>query len=266
MTPAAPAAVGILALQGCPEVFDRSTPPVGRVGFRRIRHDDGSLVDEVVVLAGGDHLLVMTHGGPGIRSAVSEALARRGCRLADPADPTWQALARAAHPAAVRALLCGADPGPCAARIPVVLITGPANAGKSSLLNAWCGRQRALVSDMPGTTRDLVAAETLVHGWRLHLLDSAGLRSTDDPLEAAGQALVATARQRADLVIYLDDPQQPAPGPQVGDLVVLGKADLRTAHPSERIGWSARDPDRWLDALGRAVLARLSLLPDDGPP
>jgi hypothetical protein len=59
---------------------------------------------------------------------------------------------------------------------------------------------------------------------------------------------------------------QAAPGPQAGDLVVLGKADLRTEHPPERIGWSARDPNRWLEGLGRAVLARLSLLPDDGPP
>ena len=71
-----------------------------------------------------------------------------------------------------------------------VLITGPANAGKSSLLNAWCGHQRALVSDQAGTTRDLVAAETICHGWRLRLLDSAGLRAGADAIEAAGQALV----------------------------------------------------------------------------
>jgi hypothetical protein len=257
--------VAICAVDGRPELFDRPVPETQRVGFRRIQQADGTAIDEVVVLAAADHLLLMTHGGPGLRAAVSACLDDLGCRPYAADDPGWQALAKAAHPAAVRLLLRGCDAGRFAFRAPVVLITGPANAGKSSLLNAWCGRQRALVSDVPGTTRDLVAAEALVDGWRLHLIDSAGLRATDDPLEAAGQGLIAGARARADLVIYLDDPSQPEPGPAAGDLVVSGKADLRSPD-QPGVPWSAKDPGRFLPGLERVVRERLGLLPDAGPP
>lgn len=243
----------------------------------------------------GGQWLVCCHGGPGVRAAVTAALIGHGyqerdretIRVAEPGqagaepeqagaepdkavaepeqaalmpDARWRRLAAAVHPAAVAWLLGNAGTPPFPERFlanePVVLITGPANAGKSSLLNAWCGRQRALVSALPGTTRDLVAASALVNGWRLRLLDSAGLRATSDLLELAGQELVAAARQRADLVLYLDDPGQAEPGPQPGDLVVRGKADLRPAGGD----WSAVvDSAVRLEALGRRVLARLEL-------
>jgi hypothetical protein len=148
-------------------------------------------------------------------------------------------------------------------RQPVVLITGPANAGKSTLLNSWCGHQRALVSEVPGTTRDLVAAVTLVAGWRLRLLDSAGLRTTDDALDQAGQALVAGARSIADLVLFLKSPDRSDHQPRSEDLVVHGKADLLPS-PPDGLLWSChglpgRDPQRLLDLLGLAVLQRLGL-------
>jgi tRNA modification GTPase len=163
----------------------------------------------------------------------------------------------------VRWLLTNDGPPPFPAdlleRVPVVLITGPANAGKSTLLNAWCGHQRALVSDIPGTTRDLVAAQTLVHGWRLRLLDSAGLRAGGDELERAGQALAAQARRSADLVLYLRPPGDH--GGEAGDLIVQGKADLSA---SDGLRWSVHGvpgtgPASLLDHLGRAVLERLRL-------
>ncbi|GDY11449.1 hypothetical protein LBMAG53_03260 [Planctomycetota bacterium] len=258
----------------------------GEVRLRRLRDPQGREIDQAVVVADGDQWLVCCHGGPGVRAAVTAALIGHGYQddgsaltatagsadtagLAETAgltetspliDARWRRLAAAAHPAAVAWLLAnnGTPPFPerYLASEPIVLITGPANAGKSTLLNAWCGRQRALVSALPGTTRDLVAASALVHGWRLRLLDSAGLRATSDPLEQAGQDLVAVARQQADVVLYLDDPGQPEPGPRPGDLVIRGKADLRPAGGD----WSAVDhsPAR-LDALGRRVLERLGL-------
>ncbi|MFM7165078.1 MAG: GTPase [Planctomycetaceae bacterium] len=76
-----------------------------------------------------------------------------------------------------------------------VLLTGEPNAGKSSLLNALCGRQRAIVSAIPGTTRDLLDAETVVDGWIMQFRDSAGIRDdATSAIEADGieKSLTAT--------------------------------------------------------------------------
>ena len=261
-----------------PGLIDRALPAVGTDRFARLVAPDGTVVDEIVVdRLADDALHLMTHGGPGVRQAVDACLAAHGlvARPAGPRpagprpagsgptylDPAWEALAGAPSPAAVRWLLDhpGAEPPFSRAflvRTPLVLITGPANAGKSTLLNAWCGRRRALVSEIPGTTRDLLAAETLVDGWRLRLLDSAGLRPTDDPLERAGQALVAAARARADLVVSLRPPGDDLPE-AASDLILLGKADLRPPGPGLR--WSSHEAAAGLAALGAAVLQRLGL-------
>ena len=105
----------------------------------------------------------------------------------------------------------------------------------------------------------MIAAQTLVHGWRLRLLDSAGLRADGDELERAGQALVAHARRSADLVLYLRPPGDH--GGEAGDLIVQGKADLSAP---DGLRWSVHgvpgaDTTTLLDHLGRAVLERLRL-------
>ncbi len=273
LTPAAPAAIAVVECPPVAGLLSRPLPEPGRARVAWLREPAGGQVDEVVVVRTGEtRLEIMTHGGAGVRAAVTRALVAHGLREADsgtdPSDARWCALAQAAHPAAVAWLLAHPNEDPpfrsdYLARPPLVLITGAANAGKSTLLNAWCGRQRALVSDQPGTTRDLVTTEALRLGWRLRLCDSAGLRSGGDALETAGQELVAAARWRADLVLFLDAPDASAPA-QEGDLVVLGKADLRPAGPGLR--WSdrgadGRDPGRLLDAVVRAVLDRLGLPP-----
>ncbi|HEY4259176.1 MAG TPA: GTPase, partial [Schlesneria sp.] len=70
-----------------------------------------------------------------------------------------------------------------------VVLTGRPNVGKSSLINAMLGYQRAIVFDQPGTTRDVVTAETAFEGWPVLLADTAGLRETSEELEAAGIAM-----------------------------------------------------------------------------
>jgi tRNA U34 5-carboxymethylaminomethyl modifying GTPase MnmE/TrmE len=267
LTPPAPAALALARLRSPPaRLFDRPLPSAGRARFARLRDATDAVVDEAVIWRLADGVVELSiHGGPGMRAAVDACLRSHGLNEEPLApDPTWNALAHAASPAAARWLLrhgpTAAPPFPrdFLARAPLVLITGVANAGKSTLLNAWCGRERALVSDVPGTTRDLLAAEALVHGWRLRLLDSAGLRASADDLERAGQELVAHARARADLVIYLRAPGDETPS-VAGDLEVLGKADLRTG-PANAIAWSnVVDRAGHLRALEAAVLARLGL-------
>jgi tRNA modification GTPase len=86
-----------------------------------------------------------------------------------------------------------------------VAIAGRPNVGKSSLINALVGYERAIVFDQPGTTRDVLAAETAIDGWPVRLTDSAGLRTTDDELEAAGVDLALRHLVRADLVLWVLD-------------------------------------------------------------
>jgi tRNA modification GTPase len=86
-----------------------------------------------------------------------------------------------------------------------VAIAGRPNVGKSSLINALVGYQRAIVFDQPGTTRDVLSAHTAIDGWPVRLTDAAGIRETADPLEAEG---VSRARQQlgqADLVLWVLD-------------------------------------------------------------
>lgn len=84
-----------------------------------------------------------------------------------------------------------------------VALVGAVNAGKSSLFNALLGRPRALVHHTPGTTRDVLEVRTPLEGLDVTLLDTAGERETDDPIEAAGLALARELVDEADLLIVV---------------------------------------------------------------
>lgn len=95
-----------------------------------------------------------------------------------------------------------------------VALGGPPNAGKSSLLNALAGRSVALVSDRPGTTRDLIEAQIMLGGKRVRIVDTAGLRESSDPVEQMGVELAVRSAGEADLLIWLGDaPAPPRGGP-----------------------------------------------------
>ena len=86
-----------------------------------------------------------------------------------------------------------------------VAIAGHPNVGKSSLINALVGYQRAIVFDQPGTTRDVLSADTAIDGWPVRLTDAAGLRETDDALESQGVARARQQLSQADLVLWVLD-------------------------------------------------------------
>ncbi|MEZ4265193.1 MAG: tRNA uridine-5-carboxymethylaminomethyl(34) synthesis GTPase MnmE [Myxococcota bacterium] len=142
-----------------------------------------------------------------------------------------------------------------------VALAGRPNAGKSSLFNAWCRRDRAIVTPTPGTTRDTLEETVDLDGVPVVLIDTAGLRETDDDVEAAGIARAQAAMAAADLVIYLVAPGDPAP--EVGEgspahaptLVVASKCDL--AAPAGAALAVSATTGAGLDALARAVVERL---------
>ena len=111
--------------------------------------------------------------------------------------------------------------------IPVAIIGAP-NVGKSTLLNALLGEQRAIVSDIQGTTRDTIEDTLILDGILFRLIDTAGLRETSDTLENMGIERSRQAAQQAQIIIYLsDNGQWTMDFDHVGTVIpVLNKADL----------------------------------------
>ena len=89
------------------------------------------------------------------------------------------------------------------------VIVGKPNAGKSSLLNAIVGTDRAIVTDIPGTTRDTIEENVMFHGINLHMIDTAGIRNTEDTVEKIGVQKSIDRIEDADLVLYVVDSSVP---------------------------------------------------------
>ena len=86
-----------------------------------------------------------------------------------------------------------------------VVVAGPPNAGKSSLVNALAGETRAIVTAIPGTTRDLVEVPLAMGGVPITLVDTAGLRESEEEVERIGIGLAERELGRADLILWLGD-------------------------------------------------------------
>jgi tRNA modification GTPase len=93
-----------------------------------------------------------------------------------------------------------------------LVILGPPNAGKSSLLNCLAGRDTAIVTDVPGTTRDLIREAIDLDGIPIHLVDTAGLRDSPDPVEREGVRRAHTEAERADQILLVVDATASPPG------------------------------------------------------
>ncbi len=110
-----------------------------------------------------------------------------------------------------------------------VAILGSPNVGKSTLLNALAGRDAAITSDVAGTTRDVIEVRMDIRGLPVTLLDTAGLRDTEDRVEAIGVERAKTRAMSADLRVILVAPDENLPmEPQTDDIVLLAKSDIYT--------------------------------------
>jgi tRNA modification GTPase len=130
-----------------------------------------------------------------------------------------------------------------------IVIAGRPNVGKSTLLNALLGMEKAIVTHIPGTTRDIIEDNLVINGYPVILCDTAGLRATDCEIEAEGIRRARKAVLHADIVLYVLDGSRGVDGddlremglvPKPRTIVVVNKADLgiRVDLDSFRTDWS----------------------------
>jgi len=202
--------------------------PTGRC-VHGILRDGERIIDDAVAVRSGDVLDLNLHGGVWVvRSALqfaqSEGFAISDLMATDGPTEIWQEVLRALPHArteqAVRMLLTqpaawesisdprkilGDSSGKWLIQTPRVAIVGPANVGKSTLANQLFGQTRSITADLPGTTRDWVGEIANLDGLAVMLLDTPGIRATNDPIEDAAIAGSAEQVRAADLVVLVFD-------------------------------------------------------------
>ena len=132
----------------------------------------------------------------------------------------------------------------------LVVLAGPPNAGKSSLMNALLGTSRAIVSSVPGTTRDSIEEWLDIGGWPVRLVDTAGLRGTADEIEAEGVRRAGELMAKADVVLALDCEVE-------GALYIHSKCDLSRSDSALNVSSVTGEG---LDDLKAAIVERLARL------
>lgn len=265
----------------------------GRITHCQLRDDAGMVDDPVVVLHDDLVALDLTlHGGAWVVEATLDLLRRDGFDVIefDPFDrrcvamcdgttederETNALLAFARTELAVESVLRRTEIASPQSPIrhflvpPTLAIVGPPNAGKSTLANSLFGRQRSIVSPVAGTTRDWVGEEADLLGLIVTLLDTPGLRTTDDAIEREAIGLSEAAKRDADIVlIVLDGSCAPAGQVALRDelvrqfagrsLVVLNKLDSAISEwANERVDLRiSAATGEGLDELRRAVRRR----------
>jgi tRNA modification GTPase len=145
-----------------------------------------------------------------------------------------------------------------------VVVAGPPNAGKSSLINVIAGTDRAIVTDVPGTTRDHIDVPLSIGGVPILLTDTAGLRETGDAVEAIGVSRAEGLVKSADVLVWLGDPDD-APD-HSRPILVHAKADLaeRGAAPAGSLALSAKTGLGLGELLERIAAEAKTLLPAEG--
>ena len=134
-----------------------------------------------------------------------------------------------------------------------VAIVGAPNVGKSTLLNAIVGRSAALTSPYPGTTRDVIEVRLDIEGLPVTVMDMAGLRATDDPVERMGVDLARRRAERADLRIFLGETDLAnGLGVRPDDIRISAKSDL-SGDPHGISGTTGAGVDRLVSTIGHRL-------------
>ena len=147
------------------------------------------------------------------------------------------------------------------------VIVGKPNAGKSSLMNVLVGSNRAIVTDMAGTTRDILEEEIQLKGLNLNIVDTAGIRKTDDPVEKIGVERAKKAMLDADLILYVVDSSADLDEndeeiisflQDQNAIILLNKADLPSAITVEKMQERLQKPTVSISAREETGMDELS--------
>jgi tRNA modification GTPase len=238
--------IDLMQAEAVADLIDAVTPLQARAAFDQL---EGTLTRAIAGIDAGLFDLIA-------RLEASVDFPDEGYHFVEPG-----ALARALDDllAQTGALVAGARRGRLVREGLQVAIVGNPNVGKSSLFNALLGADRAIVTDRPGTTRDLVTETLDLNGLRLTLVDTAGLREATDPAEIEGVERSRQAVAVADAIVHvIDDDNVPEPG-GANRLIVRNKIDVSPSHPGAVAGViavSARTGDglsQLRERLGRVL-------------
>lgn len=237
------------------DLIDAATPLQARIAFDQL---EGTLTQRIAALDAQLFDLIA-------RLEASLDFPDEGYHFVEPAEAAAQI---ASVVETLDGLLAGAAAGRMIREGATAVISGRTNVGKSSIFNMLAGTDRAIVTSIPGTTRDLVTETIDIEGLAVTLVDTAGWRDTRDVVESEGVARGARARGVADLVLLVIDGSEPLAGEDLrllaetacaNRLLVINKTDLtrttRTSDPRD-VAVSARTGDGF-DALRRAIAKAL---------
>ena len=145
-----------------------------------------------------------------------------------------------------------------------VVVAGPPNAGKSSLINAIAGQERAIVTDIPGTTRDHIEVPLSLGGIPILLTDTAGLRESDETIERIGIDRARSLVEGADVLLWLGKPREAPEHPR--RILVHPRADVseRVTTPEGSVAVSSVTGAGLKELLARTSELAASLLPGEG--
>lgn len=298
LTPPAVGAIATLQLQG-PQAWD-----VVRERFRRTNGKQlpvtmecqrtwfGTLGDEVIVAAKSDNPLTVEihcHGGRHVVRTLMEQFVNDGCIAEQWQHSSSHLLRMLTHAPTLRTASILLDQyhgtahkteryellrsvGEHLVTPWKVVVAGPPNVGKSSLINALAGYQRSVVAPIAGTTRDVVRVNIALDGWPIELSDTAGLHDSTAELEAEGIARARAMLNDADLVLWLLDVTMEAPAWPDFDaaplLSVANKIDQparwNVADHSIDIALSATSGDGLDLLIQRIVDTLLPVVPEPG--
>ncbi|AWN34983.1 tRNA uridine-5-carboxymethylaminomethyl(34) synthesis GTPase MnmE [Methylobacterium radiodurans] len=232
--------------EGVADLIEAETAAQARQALRQL---DGALGRQVeawreeilTCLAGAEAALDFSDEGDVDDAALDRALIRRAAAVRD----------------AVAAALADGRRGERLREGYTVVLAGAPNAGKSTLLNALSRRDAAIVSDRPGTTRDVIEVRLDLGGLPVLLVDTAGLRETEDALEAEGIARTRRRIAQADLVVLLDAGDGAKTLTEAAEILrVRTKADLGVAADAAGTLAISALTGSGMDALLEAIRAR----------